>query len=197
MHIEGREIDPILFRKGFPAGCGPFACESTCCSAGVYVDLAEKERILSNKETIRKYLDETQSSDHTRWFDAEIVDDPDFPSGKAVGTEVVGGKCVFLNKSGRCSLQIAGMEEKIGRWALKPFYCIAFPITVEDGIVTFDDYLDEKRQCCSALDKSETPLFEACRDELEFVLGTGGYEEMIRTHKDVAATEPPSTSVNS
>ncbi|MGA7159942.1 MAG: DUF3109 family protein [Bacteroidota bacterium] len=190
MRIGKYEIDPILFEKGFSKGCGPFACESTCCTAGVYVDLKEKELILSHKEVIKKYMDETQVSDDTRWFDGEIEDDGDYPSGKIVGTEVVNDKCVFLNKFGMCSLQIAGMEEKLGRWALKPFYCVAFPITVDEGVVTFDDFLHQKTTCCSFIDDRETTLVEACKEELEFVLGQTGYAELSVMQKEHISKYP-------
>ena len=42
MRVGKYAIDQILFEKGFSKGCGPFACESTCCESGVYVDLKEK-----------------------------------------------------------------------------------------------------------------------------------------------------------
>jgi len=191
MRVSEYEIDPILFQKGFSKGCGPFACESTCCAAGVYIDLKEKELILSHKETIKKYMDETQLTDDTRWFDAEVLDDKDFPSGKTIGTEVFNDKCVFLNKSGMCSLQITGTEEKLGRWALKPFFCVAFPITIDGGVVTFDDFLYQKTTCCSFIDNRETTLVEACKEELEFVLGKDGYEDLTVLQKEFVPDRPP------
>lgn len=187
IRIGGHTVDTVILEKSFAGGCGPFACESTCCSAGVYVDLEERTKILAHKEIIKKYLDETQTADHTRWFDGEIVEDPDFPSGKAVGTEVMNGKCVFLNKAGRCSLQAAGSAENLGRWALKPFYCVAFPITVEDGVVTFDDFVEEKPSCCSVFDERQTSIVTACREELEFVLGPAGYDELARRQAGTAS----------
>ncbi len=183
------EIDPVLFEKGFAKGCGPFRCESKCCSVGVYVDLKEKETILSHKETIKKYMDETQTTDDSRWFDSEIEDDRDYPSGKAVGTEVFNDKCVFLNKKGKCSLQVMGNEEGIGGWAIKPFYCIAFPISIEDGVLTFDDFQQGETQCCStvrnfsaeggSVSGGEMPLVDSCKAELEFVLGKEGYKQLL------------------
>ena len=179
MRIGKYEIDPVLFEKGFPKGCGPLACESTCCSVGVFADLKEKELILSHKDAVKKYMDETQTTDDSRWFDNEVVGDSDYPSGKAVGTEVFNDKCVFLNKSGMCSLQSAGAGEGMGRWALKPFYCIAFPITVEEGVLTFDDFQQGKTQCCSSIDTKETTLVESCKDELELILGHDGYDKLL------------------
>ncbi len=194
MHIGKYAIDPILFEKGFSKGCGPFACESTCCSSGVYVDIKERELILSHKETVKKYMDETQVADDARWFDGEVVEDGDYPSGKAVGTEVFNDKCVFLNKSGMCVLQIAGTEEKLGRWAWKPFYCVAFPITVDENVVTFDDLLLDEAPCCSFVDNKETTLVDACKEELEFVLGRNGFEELIKKQKEISSSELPLTT---
>lgn len=187
MRIGKYEIDPVLFEKGFSKGCGPLECESTCCSVGVFADLKEKEVILSHKETVKKYMDETQTTDDSRWFDGEVLDDNDYPSGKAVGTEVFNDKCVFLNKSGLCTLQIAGESEGMGRWALKPFYCIAFPITVEEGVLTFDDFHQGKTQCCSSIDTKETTLVESCKDELELILGYEGYKELLGEKRESPA----------
>ncbi|HTR80344.1 MAG TPA: DUF3109 family protein [Bacteroidota bacterium] len=180
LHIGKYQIDPALFEQGFASGCGPFACESTCCAGGVYLDPAEKERILANKEIVKKYMDETQLKDEKGWFDNEIIDDSDFPSGKALGTEVVNNKCVFLDKSGRCSLQRAGTEEKLGRWALKPFFCVAFPITVEDNVVIYDDFPEHKPKCCAIVADPGSSLIEACKEELEFVLGHEGYKTLLQ-----------------
>ncbi len=187
MRIGKYVIDPVLFEKGFSKGCGPLACESICCSTGVFADLKEKEIILSHKETVKKYMDETQTTDDSRWVDSEVCDDNDYPSGKKVGTEVFNDKCVFLNKSGMCSLQITGASEGIGRWALKPFYCIAFPITVDEGVLTFDDFQQGKTQCCSSIDAKETTLVESCRDELELILGHDGYKELLGGQRESPA----------
>lgn len=187
MRIGKYEIDPVLFKKGFSKGCGPLACESTCCSVGVFADLKEKGLILSHKETVKKYMDDTQTIDDSQWFDSEVFDDNDYPSGKAVGTQVFNNKCVFLNKLGMCSLQIAGASEGMGRWALKPFYCIAFPITVDEGVLTFDDFQQGKTQCCSSIDAKESTLVESCRDELELILGHDGYKELISGQRESSA----------
>ena len=52
IRIGRHSVDPVILEKSFASGCGPFACESTCCSAGVYVDLAERTNILAQKEII-------------------------------------------------------------------------------------------------------------------------------------------------
>jgi Protein of unknown function (DUF3109) len=183
VHIDKYEIDPLIFKKGFNTGCGPFACESSCCKAGVYVDIKEKERILSFKGLIPKYMDASQTPDADKWFDEEIEDDSDFPSGRAVGTNVYNDKCVFLDSQGKCSLQVMGTEEGMGRWAVKPFFCIAFPITIENGKITFDDFQQGKTQCCSIGENVPVRVLDSCKEELQFVLGNDGYQR-LRTLAD-------------
>ena len=184
MRIGKYEIDPVLFQKGFYKGCGPFACESTCCAIGVYADVKERELILSHKEMIKKYMDETQTLDDSRWFEADTSEDSDYPSGLTVGTEVFNNKCVFLNKKGMCSLQVAGTQEGMGRWSLKPFFCVAFPISVEEGVVTFDDMLQEKTKCCSFVENHNETLVDSCKEELQFVLGFDGYNELVKNQQE-------------
>ena len=172
------QIDPILFNRGFPAGCGPHACESSCCRAGVYVDVKERENILLHKETVQKYMDGSQTTDIEEWFDDEIELDSDFPSGRAVGTNVFNDKCVFLDSQGKCTLQVMAVGEGLNRWAIKPFFCIAFPITIENGRVTFDDFQQGQARCCSIGGNKEVPVIDSCKEELEFVLGDDGYRRL-------------------
>jgi len=109
--LENMTLTRFFLKKGFSKGCGPFACESPAVSPASMSTSRERTHPFQEKETIKKYMDETQTTDETRWFDSEILDDGDFPSGKTIGTEVVNDKCVFLNKSGMCSLQIAGTKK--------------------------------------------------------------------------------------
>jgi hypothetical protein len=124
-------------------------------------------------------MDETQTTDDSQWFDEETLDDGDFPSGKTVGTQIFNDKCVFLRKDGMCSVQMLGKESGAGPWTYKPFYCIAFPIVVSNGILTFDDYQQGRTKCCSIVDEHATPLIESCKDELEYILGIEGYKELL------------------
>ncbi|NCS88114.1 MAG: DUF3109 family protein, partial [Ignavibacteria bacterium] len=56
------------------------------------------------------------------WFEAPETDE-DFESGVAVGTNVINGKCTFLDKNGLCSLQKLALEEGAHKWEYKPLYC--------------------------------------------------------------------------
>src|SRR3972149_5077790 len=144
LQIGKYKIDPVLFEKGFSKGCGPFQCETTCCSSGVFIDPIDMAVILQHKEEVKAKMDETQTTDDAVWFEDIIEVDVDFPSGYAVGTEVFNDKCVFLRKDGKCSVQVVSTEKYNDPWKIKPYFCIAFPISIDNGTVTFDDYQQDK-----------------------------------------------------
>ncbi|MFN0157451.1 MAG: DUF3109 family protein [Bacteroidota bacterium] len=178
VEIQGYSVAPELFEKGYAQGMGPCTCTSTCCSGGVYADIKERDSIIAHKELIKKYMDETQPKDEALWFDESDFEDKDFPSQRAIGTTVHNDKCAFLDKQGRCSIQLATTTEGTGRWALKPLFCILFPIEISNKVIGFDDLLQGDAACCSIGDEFQTPLFEACKDELVHLLGDDGFRTM-------------------
>jgi hypothetical protein len=193
LHIKQYIVSPELYEKGYSEGRGPCTCTSVCCQDGVYVDLKERDCILEHKEIIKKSMDETQTRDESLWFEQEEEEDSDFVSGHRVGTRVVNGKCAFLDKSGRCSVQVAAIEEGMPKWALKPTFCILFPLNISGNLLGFDDLLDEEQSCCSISNVFDIPLFEACKDELTHILGEDGYRELeifYRNRHQVASLNP-------
>jgi hypothetical protein len=148
--------------------------------------------VLAHRDLIAKQMDETQDPDPTKWFETEEIDDPDFPSGKCVGTEVVNDKCDFLDKAGRCAIQLAAVNSGLHKWALKPLFCILFPIEITNGVVGFDDMLQEQESCCSVQPEFEIPFFEGCREELEHLVGKEGYA-LMQDHYTILrkGTSPP------
>ncbi len=179
LKIKEYEVDPMLFSHGFSKGCGPYQCDGTCCCDGVWVDVKERDQILKEKDLIKKYMDDTQNKNHEEWF-AEYWEDPDFPSGAAVGTTVYKNNCVFLNKEGRCVIQVAATQEGRDRWDIKPFYCVLFPVSVTEKTLTFDEHMEgEGTTCCNIYPEYQTPMFEGCKDELVYAVGEDGYQKMI------------------
>ncbi len=172
------KIDPVLFEKGFSRGCGPYQCETTCCSSGVYLDPNDRDVIMDHKEDVKLQMDETQTTNDSVWFDNKQEEDVDFPSGFAVSTEVFNDKCVFLRKDGRCSVQLVSADKYSDPWKIKPFYCVAFPIALDHGVLTYDDYQDGKTKCCSIVVDTDVTLVDSCKAELEYVLGKDGYSEL-------------------
>jgi hypothetical protein len=175
LQVKGYTISPELFEKGFPAGGGPCTCVSTCCAYGVYSDVAERDRIIAQKEVIKNYMDGTQTTDETQWFDENETVDHDFLSGRRVGTRIINNKCAFLDDRGRCSLQVAAVGEGMHKWALKPMFCVLYPIEIEKKVVVFDPMLQEEEPCCTVRSSFHTPLFEGCREELIHLIGQDGY----------------------
>jgi hypothetical protein len=67
----------------------------------------------------------------------------------------------------------------MSKFALKPFFCFAFPITIESGVLTVDDpEFTNRSECCSVDSNGSKPVFEICAEELEFVLGESGFGEL-------------------
>lgn len=189
--ICGRIIDEKLLTYGFLSGCGPSKCTVQCCEGGVYVDLEEQRNILAHQDLVKQQMDETQPRDAGLWFEESIAD-ADFPSGRCVGTRVHGGKCVFLNKDGLCALQRVGETHGLGRWGLKPSFCISYPVTVENGIVTIDDMLSGEAPCCTLYPlrtEAHHALIEVCWDELTYVLGDEGYRQLVSIAKQRAEVQ--------
>ncbi len=194
--IDGYTFSHDLFEKGFPRDGGPCTCSSVCCEEGVYADVTDRDRILSHKEMIKQYMDDTQTQDEDRWFERWESKDGDFPSGRCVGTEAHNGKCVFLDGFGRCTLQVAAVSEGMHKWALKPFFCVLYPIEVTNRVVSFDDMLQGEQSCCSIGHEFDQPLFEGCREELTFLVGSEGFRK-IEEHYAAVQAKRESVNTNS
>jgi hypothetical protein len=115
------------------------------------------------------------------WFDEERAEDSDFPSGYAIGTRKMEYGCVFLDSQGWCTLQKAAVAEGLHKWLLKPFFCVAYPITIQEGVLTVDDpQFTERTECCSRVVEGTVTPVEVCGEEIEFMVGAEGYNELLR-----------------
>lgn len=170
--VKGLKVDPLLFTYKFFC-----RCNGECCEYGVYTDFKEYEKILSIKDEILPLQDASQTCDVAKWFEAP-VDDADFESGKAVGTELFNDKCVFLNAQGHCSIQKLSMQKGEYKWKNKPVYCVLFPVTVYEGILSVDTEHIDRLKYCNKHREEETTIFEYCREELVYLLGEDGYAEL-------------------
>lgn len=178
-HIPELRVGPEIVEGRFTSGCSMSNCNSDCCSGGVYADVAEKQQILLHADLVRSQMDPDQVKDAAGWFEDESVEDSDYPSGKAVGTEVHDGKCVFLNAEGHCVLQKAAAASGMGRYALKPFFCWLYPVTLDSGVLALDDpeFVD-RPSCCKHGAAGEMTIFDVCPEELKLVLGEEGFVEL-------------------
>ncbi|MFA4924713.1 MAG: DUF3109 family protein [Ignavibacteriaceae bacterium] len=177
-HINGLKIDPQLFT--FKFSC---RCNGECCYYGVYTDKTESENILSLKDKLIPLMDETQSKNSSGWFE-EPQEDNDFESGIAVGTEVINGKCAFLDKNGLCVIQSLAINEGKHPWDYKPLYCYLFPVTIYEGALTLDDDHINRLKQCNRTNENGTTIIDFCKDELTRFLGEEGYNKLIEFRED-------------
>lgn len=177
--INGIFIDPIIFTEKFVKACDICLCSGECCYYGVYADKADYEKIISVKEKIIKYMDDSQTKDLEKWFEEPEID-KDFPSGIAYGTEVHNGKCVFLDKQGFCTLQKMALVEGEFKWKYKPLYCILFPLVIFEGALTVDDEHIARMHHCSDIQNQNSTVFECTKNELKFLLGDEGFTELVK-----------------
>ena len=174
-HLSTLQVEPGMLTARFASDCSMTRCTGRCCAHGVYVGLAEQQTILDNAAGIQGQMDASQVQDPAQWFDPEPVEDADFPSGRAIGTAELNGGCVFLNEAGRCVLQKASTAQTGN---LKPFFCTAFPLTLDHGTLCLDD--PRATGCCTPDPAGEQDVFDLCAQELEHVLGADGVGELRR-----------------
>ena len=179
--IKGVKIDPIIFTLKFSC-----RCNGECCHYGVYSDLNEHKVIMGIKDKIIPLMDESQTTDISKWFEAPEKDE-DFESGVAVGTELHNSKCVFLDKEGRCTLQKFALLNNEHKWKYKPIYCILFPLTIYNGAITVDDDHIDRLKTCNKFPTAETTLYEACIEELQHFFGEDGFAELEKYREEFLA----------
>ncbi len=152
------------------------SCKGECCLGGADVDIGERDRILENADLVQTVMDSNQEHTPENWFE-DLIEDSDFPSGKAVTTQMHNDQCVFLNSAKRCVLQLA--EEKMPSGSqLKPFFCRAYPVCLQNGVLTVDHQFEDQTACCGLVAKGALTIFDVCEIELEHVLGTDGAAEL-------------------
>jgi hypothetical protein len=178
-HIKELKVDPELLSARFHEDCAMHRCNGRCCHGGVLADVKEKERILAHAELIQKYLEPQQEQNVELWFDQTVEDDRDFISGKCDGTALGKHGCVFLDSKGLCALQKTAMAEGMHKFYLKPFFCVAYPVTIDDWVLTVHEPEYANRpECCGSAGTGSQTIFDICTEELEFMLGTEGLEEL-------------------
>lgn len=182
-HLPELKVEPDFLTRRFAPGCSMAQCNARCCRQGVMVDIAEQKHILDQRALVLKYMEPHQEHDPDKWFDGVVEEDTDFPSGKGVGTQVRSTGCVFLDSVGRCVLQKAAIAEGMNKFALKPFFCVAYPVTIESGTLIIDDAdFTERKECCSTVENGTLTVLDVCREELEFMLGPEGLSELQAAH---------------
>jgi Fe-S-cluster containining protein len=188
-HLPHLEADEEIFATRFAASCSMMNCSGKCCRGGVYVDLEHRDRVLREAALVIQHMEPAQEHDPSLWFETEEIDDADFPSGKCVGTQVVGKGCVFLDSQRRCVLHMAESTSP----GLKPFYCRAFPVVVSDAVLTLDtEWCPEETQCCGPDPNGTQPALDLLAFEIEHVVGKAALHELrdiARARRESEASE--------
>jgi Zn-finger nucleic acid-binding protein len=178
-HIPRLRIDDSVFEGRFSHACSVSNCNATCCKTGVWVDLGERDKILEHAALVQRHMEPHQDSDPSRWFDEDQYPDADLPSGYVIGTQERDYGCVFLDSQGRCVLQKAAIEEGMDQYTLKPFFCVAFPIAIENSVLLVDESeFTTRPECCCPTWGGARTVFDVYPKELEFVLGPEGVKEL-------------------
>lgn len=176
--VKGLKIDPQIFTFKFSCNC-----KGECCYYGVYADFYEYEKILSVKDDLKLLMDDSQSKNEKDWFEKPEVD-KDFESGIAVGTQIINIKCSFLDKNGLCVLQKLSLTTNENKWKYKPIYCVLFPLTIWQGMLTIDDeHLERLKSCNKSF--SQKTIFNSCKDELIHFFGDEGFNELLEIEKKI------------
>ena len=130
-------------------------------------------------ETGKELKGKSKFKEIKKWFE-KPEEDEDFESGVAVGTEVIDGKCTFLDKNELCALQRLANLEGVHKWQYKPLYCILFPLTIYEGALTIDDEHIDRLKTCNVEPDNQQNIFDASREELLYFLGEESYNELER-----------------
>jgi hypothetical protein len=178
-HLPPLKINRSVLEARYAEECSTAACEGGCCRLGVLVDVAQRDEILAHVDLIQRAMDDSQERDPSQWFEDQEREDQDFPSGRAVGTQVRQSRCVFLDSAGRCALQTATIAAARPGLDLKPFFCTAFPVTIAAGALWIDELcLEMPARCCQPANAGPRDVLDVCEVELRHVLGSAGLEEL-------------------
>jgi hypothetical protein len=190
IEIRGIRVDPRLLEPRPVQRCGPAYCWGRCCAYGVWVRVEQRDEILHHAELVQRVLPPDRR-DPSRWFDPEPEWDDTPPAGYWVGTTVienpnhpVGQSCIFLLDDGRCGLQVAAVEAGMHPWALKPFHCALYPLTLWEGQLILDDENELYAEAsCQQPAETARPLFMVFDQEVKWVLGEEGFQTLLELYR--------------
>lgn len=190
LEYNGLKIDPIIFTLGFVSGCNISICHGQCCDWGVYMDRDFRDVIMKYEFQIKEVMDEHQVKDMSKWFESELEEDNDFPSGYAIGTELYSNtkgtiQCVFKDKNNYCSLQVMALKNNMHKWAIKPKHCIMYPLTIVDNTLTCDSDHSKRLDYCGMHhpENFTQTIFDAMAEEIKFIIGEEGYNFLNEHYK--------------
>ena len=140
-------------------------CHDTCCSYGADIDMDNVERVKSLGKDFEDYAGLPASA----WFDNNVIEDGEFPSGAQMRVRAENRHCIFLNTKGRgCKIHSYCLERGLDYHVYKPFVCFLFGVTFEYGNLVPSNEIKDGSLICYG---DGPTLFEAARGEIEAFFG--------------------------
>jgi hypothetical protein len=177
--VDGLRVHPSILGRTRGARCRIEECRGLCCRNGVWLDSGLRERILARAPEIVPQLP-VDRADPASWFETDVLEHVDFPSGRGVSTAVVvdpeddaEDNCIFLRPEDRkCALQCVDP-------GLKPFDCATYPVLRSEGELTLDlESPKESGHDCQRETDAPALVLEVFANELRLVLGEAGYQRL-------------------
>ncbi len=159
------QVDTDIFSLRYFGSCMQCTfCHDSCCQYGCDVNMGERERIMAIKDELQPFI----SYPAEEWFKAEVFEDPEYPTGKFVRSNVKEGACVFLNRKNRgCGIHTFALEAGRDYHDIKPMVCWLFPVCWDKGVLRPSSDIRDDLQC-----KGNGPtVYEMVRSEIEHVFG--------------------------
>jgi len=156
--------------------CAVNGCDGDCCSGGVAATLYEVARIQAHADDIQPYL--VEPYDFQKW-DLSHPADIDTP---VLYEDKPNQQCWFQRANRLCALHSLALDKGIAVPAIKPYFCLFFPLTLIDLDVNVTEIsVDGKAyETCLVPSETETYLFREFETELRRVIGDANYDELAR-----------------
>jgi hypothetical protein len=155
-------------------------CNARCCEEGVTATIYEVARIKEHAEEIQPYLIEPY--DFEKWDVSHPAD---------IGTPLLnenkpGEQCWFLRSNRLCALHTFALDKEIPVPAIKPYFCLFFPLTLIDLDVNVTEIaVDGKAyETCLVPGEREGYLFRQFERELRRVIGDANYWELEQRYPE-------------
>ena len=165
-------VDDAIFRLRYFTRCMACTfCKDGCCDHGVDIDTANRDRLLALGDVFAARI----AAPREAWFTADVVADPEFPSGSYVRTTTHNGACVFRAPGRGCAIHAYAMETGTDYHALKPMVSTLFPATFDYGVLGPSGEVADGSLICA---REGPTVYEGARGELAYYFGDAFVAEL-------------------
>lgn len=173
-------LSPELFVRTNLYNSCVVKCNSHCCDGGVTATVYEVARIKEHANEIQPYLMEPYD------FDTWDVSHPADIGTPLLNENKPGEQCWFLRENRLCALHTYALDKDMPVPAIKPYFCLFFPLTLIDLDVNVTEIaVDGKAyETCLVPGEREGFLFRQFEQELKRVIGEANYWELERRYPE-------------